>query len=243
MARLILIHGRAFWRRNSEVVLYSFYKNWAYNLTYVYFAFVTGERAPASMLARHCTGAPAARAPPSAVCPVTCSSYGSRPAASGLTCRRARPAPPRPALPPRHRAAWSCQALYTTGLIATLNLFWAAVPIIVYAFFEQARSSLHATLAPSQRRTRQRAKPAHARVHRRAMSAVCACVCLSLCVQEVSHQTIMEYPFLYEDSMHATRAKFLWSMFRWNLLVSSHAPLRFRCPGAARNLHAAARTA
>ncbi len=43
VARLVLIHGRAFYRRNSEVVLYSFYKNWAFNLTYVYFAFVTGE--------------------------------------------------------------------------------------------------------------------------------------------------------------------------------------------------------
>lgn len=74
VARLLLIHGRSTYQRNSEVVLYSFYKNWLNNLTYVYYAFVS---------------------------------------------------------------AWSCQPMYTTGLISTLNLFWAALPIIGYAFTEK----------------------------------------------------------------------------------------------------------
>lgn len=43
VARLILLHGRAAYKRNCEVVLYSFYKNWLHNLTYVFFAFVTGR--------------------------------------------------------------------------------------------------------------------------------------------------------------------------------------------------------
>lgn len=34
--------------RNKEVVLYSFYKNWAYVLVYVYLQFVAGECAAAS---------------------------------------------------------------------------------------------------------------------------------------------------------------------------------------------------
>ena len=42
VARLILVHGRSCYRRNVEVVVYSFYKNWLHNLTYIYFAFVTG---------------------------------------------------------------------------------------------------------------------------------------------------------------------------------------------------------
>lgn len=33
--------------RNKEVVLYSFYKNWAYVLVYVYLQFVAGECAAA----------------------------------------------------------------------------------------------------------------------------------------------------------------------------------------------------
>ncbi|GFH14238.1 phospholipid-transporting ATPase, partial [Haematococcus lacustris] len=33
--------------------------------------------------------------------------------------------------------AFSSQPLYTTGLIATLNLCWASLPIIAYALFEQ----------------------------------------------------------------------------------------------------------
>ncbi|KAJ9515335.1 hypothetical protein QJQ45_006610 [Haematococcus lacustris] len=74
VARLVLWHGRATYKRNLEVVLYSFYKNWAFNMTYVYFAFLT---------------------------------------------------------------AFSSQPLYTTGLIATLNLCWASLPIIAYALFEQ----------------------------------------------------------------------------------------------------------
>lgn len=44
VARLVLLHGRAAYKRNTEVVLYSFYKNWVYNLTYVYFAFVNGKQ-------------------------------------------------------------------------------------------------------------------------------------------------------------------------------------------------------
>jgi phospholipid-transporting ATPase len=45
LARLLLVHGRSFYRRNTEVVFYSFYKNWVHNLTYIYFAFVTGKHA------------------------------------------------------------------------------------------------------------------------------------------------------------------------------------------------------
>ena len=45
LARLILVHGRSSYKRNSEVVLYSFYKNWVNNLTYVIYAFASGERA------------------------------------------------------------------------------------------------------------------------------------------------------------------------------------------------------
>lgn len=44
VARLVLLHGRAAYKRNTEVVLYSFYKNWVHNLTYVFFAFVNGEQ-------------------------------------------------------------------------------------------------------------------------------------------------------------------------------------------------------
>ncbi len=43
VARLLLVHGRAAYKRNSEVVLYSFYKNWLYQLTYIYFGFYTGK--------------------------------------------------------------------------------------------------------------------------------------------------------------------------------------------------------
>lgn len=40
-------------------------------------------------------------------------------------------------------AGYSCQPLYTSGLIATMNLFWASLPIIAFACLEQAsRSSL-----------------------------------------------------------------------------------------------------
>jgi magnesium-transporting ATPase (P-type) len=42
VARLLLLHGRWAYKRNSEVVLYAFYKNWAYTLLSMYLAFVTG---------------------------------------------------------------------------------------------------------------------------------------------------------------------------------------------------------
>jgi hypothetical protein len=43
LSRLLLLHGRWSYMRNKEVVLYSFYKNWAYVLVYVYLQFVAGE--------------------------------------------------------------------------------------------------------------------------------------------------------------------------------------------------------
>eukprot|EP00775_Hariotina_reticulata_P007204 gene7204-7418_t len=42
LQRLLLLHGRWSYLRNKEVVLYSFYKNWAYVLVYVYLQFVAG---------------------------------------------------------------------------------------------------------------------------------------------------------------------------------------------------------
>jgi len=45
LSRLLLLHGRWSYMRNKEVVLYSFYKNWAYVLVYVYLQFVAGEYA------------------------------------------------------------------------------------------------------------------------------------------------------------------------------------------------------
>ncbi|KXZ52548.1 hypothetical protein GPECTOR_9g592 [Gonium pectorale] len=42
VARLVLLHGRAAYKRNTEVVWYSFYKNWIYNMVLMYFGFVTG---------------------------------------------------------------------------------------------------------------------------------------------------------------------------------------------------------
>lgn len=36
LSRLLLVHGRWTFLRNREIVCYSFYKNWAYVLTYVY---------------------------------------------------------------------------------------------------------------------------------------------------------------------------------------------------------------
>jgi hypothetical protein len=42
LSRLLLLHGRWNYMRNKEVVLYSFYKNWAYVLVYVYLQFVAG---------------------------------------------------------------------------------------------------------------------------------------------------------------------------------------------------------
>ncbi|EFJ44459.1 hypothetical protein VOLCADRAFT_95397 [Volvox carteri f. nagariensis] len=42
VSRLILLHGRAAYKRNTEVVWYAFYKNWIYNLVLLYFGFVTG---------------------------------------------------------------------------------------------------------------------------------------------------------------------------------------------------------
>ncbi|KAF8063036.1 ATP8B4 [Scenedesmus sp. PABB004] len=42
LSRLLLLHGRWSYLRNREVVLYSFYKNWAYVLVYVYLQFLAG---------------------------------------------------------------------------------------------------------------------------------------------------------------------------------------------------------
>jgi hypothetical protein len=42
LSRLLLLHGRWSYMRNKEVVLYSFYKNWAYVLVYVYLQFEAG---------------------------------------------------------------------------------------------------------------------------------------------------------------------------------------------------------
>jgi magnesium-transporting ATPase (P-type) len=42
LSRLLLLHGRWSFLRNREVVLYSFYKNWAYVMVYVYLQFVAG---------------------------------------------------------------------------------------------------------------------------------------------------------------------------------------------------------
>lgn len=45
VARLILLHGRAAYKRNAEVVWYAFYKNWIYNMVLMYFGFLTGKLA------------------------------------------------------------------------------------------------------------------------------------------------------------------------------------------------------
>ncbi|KAG2485813.1 hypothetical protein HYH03_015523 [Edaphochlamys debaryana] len=42
VARLVLLHGRAAYKRNTEVVWYSFYKNWIYNMVLMYYGFVSG---------------------------------------------------------------------------------------------------------------------------------------------------------------------------------------------------------
>jgi Phospholipid-translocating P-type ATPase C-terminal len=42
LSRLLLLHGRWAYLRNREVVLYSFYKNWAYVVVYIYLQFVAG---------------------------------------------------------------------------------------------------------------------------------------------------------------------------------------------------------
>jgi len=42
LSRLLILHGRWSYLRNQEVVLYSFYKNWAYVLVYVYLQCVAG---------------------------------------------------------------------------------------------------------------------------------------------------------------------------------------------------------
>lgn len=45
LARLLLVHGRWSYKRNSEVVLYAFYKNFAYCLANVYLNFAyAGEQ-------------------------------------------------------------------------------------------------------------------------------------------------------------------------------------------------------
>jgi magnesium-transporting ATPase (P-type) len=43
LSRLLLVHGRSSYKRNSEIILYSFYKNWVMNLTYNIFAFASGK--------------------------------------------------------------------------------------------------------------------------------------------------------------------------------------------------------
>ena len=43
LARLLLVHGRQAYHRNSQVVVYSFYKNWAYCLVFIFLQFVAGE--------------------------------------------------------------------------------------------------------------------------------------------------------------------------------------------------------
>jgi hypothetical protein len=102
-------------------VLYSFYKNWVNNLTYVCFAFVTGEESTvcsgmtmqaqiAIMYAQVCQGMYLLRVVCTDLLPV-------------CACWMA--------------AAFSAQPLYTSGLIATFNLFWTSLPIIAYALFEQ----------------------------------------------------------------------------------------------------------
>jgi phospholipid-translocating ATPase/phospholipid-transporting ATPase len=48
LSRLLLLHGRWSFLRNREVVLYSFYKNWAYVMVYVYLQFVAGTAAVTS---------------------------------------------------------------------------------------------------------------------------------------------------------------------------------------------------
>ena len=45
LARLLLVHGRWSYLRNSEVVAYAFYKNFAYCLPNILFAAVSGETA------------------------------------------------------------------------------------------------------------------------------------------------------------------------------------------------------
>lgn len=46
LARLLLVHGRWSYLKNSEVVAYAFYKNFAYCLPNILFAAVSGETAP-----------------------------------------------------------------------------------------------------------------------------------------------------------------------------------------------------
>ena len=43
LSRLLLLHGRWCYLRNEEVVLYSFYKNWAYTLVFLFLQFLAGE--------------------------------------------------------------------------------------------------------------------------------------------------------------------------------------------------------
>lgn len=59
LSRLLLLHGRWSFLRNREVVLYSFYKNWAYVMVYVYLQFVAGKAFPHLI---HSVGAPAVAA-------------------------------------------------------------------------------------------------------------------------------------------------------------------------------------
>jgi len=85
LARLLLVHGRLAYKRNTEVVLYSFYKNWVQNITYLIYAFAS---------------------------------------------------------------AFSSQPLYTSGLIATLNVLWSSYVIVGYAVLEQDVSQATATKYP-----------------------------------------------------------------------------------------------
>jgi len=44
LTRLLLVHGRSSYKRNTEIVMYSFYKNWVMNATYIIYAFYSGRR-------------------------------------------------------------------------------------------------------------------------------------------------------------------------------------------------------
>ncbi len=111
-------------------------------LNWVYFAFVTGE--PPRGLPAPLASSQRCQRPPFVFRHTQPRKTAGR-RLSGhliiLTAPSLVPACLPPAPSARAHAAWSAQALYTTGLIATLNLFWASIPIIVYAFCEQVRAA------------------------------------------------------------------------------------------------------
>jgi hypothetical protein len=118
LSRLLLLHGRWCYLRNREVVLYSFYKNWAYTLVFVYLQFLAGaltgvDRDVDQGFDRGMSG-------PSPQAGVLCAAFwwplprvrsvlGAVPMMSGLSnashrrtpgCRQHPKATPRPASPP-----------------------------------------------------------------------------------------------------------------------------------------------